>query len=84
MPVTNHITNELKQIIAEKLDINIKLEEVSDNAYLFEELGLDSIAVVELIHNIEETFGFEFGEDDLDMEYFENMQTLSQFIASKL
>jgi len=77
--------DQLKDIIAHKLDVNIKVEEIETDTPLLEEgLGLDSIAVMEFITLIEETFGFQFAEDELNLEPFQNLQTLSQFINTKI
>lgn len=81
----DEITKQLKEIIAEQLDVNIQVDEIEDDVALLEEgLGLDSIVIMELITLVEENFGFHFEEDDLNMEHFLNMQTLSQFIVTKL
>jgi acyl carrier protein len=41
---------------------------------------LDSLALVELITNIEERFGFEMDEDDITAEVFESVGSLSAFV----
>lgn len=78
------ILEELRTIIADKLDANIKREEITLDVPLLEEgLGLDSIMVVALINLIEETFEIEFGEDDLDLGVMADLRTLGQFVAAK-
>lgn len=76
---------QLKHILAEQLDANLKPEEITLDVSLLEDgLGLDSIALVELISLIEENFNVQFGEDDLNLEAFANVQTLAQHIHSLL
>ena len=83
--MSEKLIDELKKIIAERLDVNIKQEEISEDAPLFEEgLGLDSIAIVEFITLIEEQFDFEFEEDELEMERFKDIRTVAGFISTKL
>jgi acyl carrier protein len=78
------IIEQLKTIIAERLDTNIKREEITPDVSLLEDgLGLDSIMVVELVSAIEEHFGFEFGEDELDLKILADLRTLATFVASK-
>ncbi len=78
------IINRLKQIIAKQLDVNLQLDEIKADMPLFEEgLGLDSIAIMEFITLIEENFGFQFAEDELNMEPFQNLQTLADFVSAK-
>jgi len=76
---------QLKQIIADELEVNVKLEEIDENVSLFEGgIGLDSVAIMEFISLIEAHFGFKFSDDELNMEPFENLRTLAAFIAPKL
>lgn len=78
------IIEQLRTIIAEKLDANIKREEITLDIPLLEDgLGLDSIMVVALITVIEETFHFEFAEDELDLGVMTNLRTLATFVAAK-
>jgi acyl carrier protein len=78
------IIEQLKTIIADKLDANIKHEDITPDVSLLEEgLGLDSIMVVELVSSIEEHFRFQFEEDELDMRLLTNLRTLATFVASK-
>ena len=80
----DEILEQLRTIIAEKLDANIRREEITLDVPLLEEgLGLDSIMVVALINLIEETFQIEFGEDDLDLGVMADLRTLAQFVVHK-
>lgn len=74
---------QLKHLIAEKLDVNIKVEDIDADAPLLEDgLKLDSLAIVELITLIEDHFGIQFGEDDLNMDAFGSLRTLASLIAA--
>jgi acyl carrier protein len=79
------IVRQLKHIIADELDVNLDVEGVDETAPLFEGgIGLDSVAVMDLILLIEGHFGFEFSESELDVEIFENLGTLADFISTKV
>ncbi|ALG66848.1 acyl carrier protein [Beggiatoa leptomitoformis] len=79
------IIEQLREIIANRLDVNLRLEEVDAQISLFEGgLGLDSIAIMEFISLIEDGFGIKFGEDELNMDYFKNLDTVAQFVSNKL
>jgi acyl carrier protein len=79
------LVNQLKTIMAEELDVNLNVEEIDENASLFEDgLGLDSIAIVELISLVEQHFDFQFSDTDLTPEYFSNLNVLADFISAKL
>ncbi|NEP31974.1 acyl carrier protein [Moorena sp. SIO3B2] len=79
------IVNQLKEIIAEELDVNIKVEDIDENLSLFEDgLEFDSIATVELISLIEKHFEVEFSDSELNPEYFSNLKVLADFISTKM
>ena len=81
----NSLVNQLKEIIAEQLDVNLKVEEIDENVSLFEDgLGLDSISIVEFILLIEENFGFIFSDSELTPEFFSNLSALANLIGAKM
>ena len=80
----DEIYEQLRSIIADRLDANIQREEITLDAPLLEDgLGLDSIMVVALITLMEETFNFEFADDELDLGMMANLRTLGAFVAAK-
>ncbi|HEV7434654.1 MAG TPA: acyl carrier protein [Pseudorhizobium sp.] len=62
--MTNHnrdIGDRVKQIIVEQL--GLKLEQVVESASLAEDLGADSLEVVQIVMEIEEAFDIEVPDD---------------------
>lgn len=83
--MSSTVVNELKKIISEELDVNLKVEEIDENAPLFEDgLGFDSIATVELISLIEKNFKVSFSDSELTPECFSNLNVLANFVAQKM
>lgn len=79
------IVEKLKSLIAEELDINLKPEEMDENASLFEDgLGFDSIATVELVSLVEKHFDIEFSDSELNPESFSSLNVLADFISTKV
>lgn len=80
----NAITERLKDIIVSELDIKASRDALQSDVSLLESgVGLDSVSVMEFISIIEEKFDFEFSDDELSMEPFESLNTLSKFIAER-
>ena len=79
------LINQLKTLMAEELDVNLKMEEIDENDSLLEGgLGLDSIAIVEFISLVEQHFGFQFSDTDLTPASFSTLNALANFISAKL
>lgn len=78
------IISKLKDLIAYELDINVKREELSDDSPLLEGgIGLDSISIVNMIVLIEKNFSIRFQDEEITMDLFSDLNTLSTFIESK-
>lgn len=83
-PNIDNMVVQLKQLLVSKINPNLTVEQIDNNASILEdELGLDSIMVVEFIVLLEKMFGFKFSEDDLSMEAFSSLETLAAFILHK-
>lgn len=83
--MSNVIVNQLKDIIVNKLDVNLTYDEIDVNVSLFEDgLGLDSIAIVDLIVSIENTFSLSIEDEELNADLFKNLKILSEFVRNKL
>lgn len=82
--MADEIVTELKRIIAEDLDVNLRFDQIDENAPLLGEgLGLDSIVVVELIGLVESRFGFELDDSELNVESFHNLTALAGLIERR-
>ena len=79
------ITRRVKQALVQALGLDVNPDEIDDNEPLFGEgLGADSITSLEIVFALEEEFGFEVDDEDLQVELFDSVRTLSQYIAEKL
>jgi len=67
------IEERVKEIIVEQLSVNA--EQVTSNAKFIEDLGADSLDVVELVMAFEEQFGVEVPDEDA-----EKLQTVGDVV----
>jgi acyl carrier protein len=58
------VEDKLKKVIADKLSVD--LEEVIEDASFVDDLGADSLDLVELIMSMEEEFDVEIPDDDAE------------------
>lgn len=68
------IEDKVKKIIAEKL--NVDISDVVPEASLIDDLGADSLAIVELIMTMEEEFDIEVPDEDA-----EKLTTVKEAVA---
>jgi acyl carrier protein len=61
---SDNITTRVKKVIAEKLGVSE--EKVTDGASFINDLGADSLDIVELINALESEFGIEISDEDAE------------------
>lgn len=64
----------VKKVVVEKL--NVSDSEVTETASFIDDLGADSLGVVELVMGFEDEFGIQIPDEDA-----EKIQTVSQAVA---
>lgn len=74
------VETKVKKVIADKIQ-NIDIEDVVPEASLIEDLGADSLTIVELVMSMEEIFEIEI--DDDDAEKLITVADVINFIKSK-
>ena len=75
--------SDLKKMILEITQMKVSPDQISDNANLFNDCGLDSTSVVDLVVGIEEEFGITIDEDELDVKLFQDLSELAALIEAK-
>ena len=81
MPTKNEITEQLKQII--RTDLKLGDVELNPNTKLAGgEFDLDSLDLLLVITSVERAFSIKIPNDQVGPVVFENLQTLTDFIAS--
>ena len=79
------IKYEIKKIIVEKLELNIKPEDIEDDEMLFGGgMGLNSISSITLIVEIEKKFNIEISDDDLTLDLFDSVEKLAEYSLAKI
>ena len=76
---------ELKNIIADNLDVNLEAQEIEETAPLLDDgLALDSIVLTEFIDHIERHFDFEFYDSELRLETFANLRAVAAVVTTRM
>jgi acyl carrier protein len=73
---------EIKEAIIRSLRLPLTVADIGDDTPLFGEgLGLDSIDVLELVIEIERTFGAKIEDEQTGMQVLRSVNTITAFIA---
>ena len=73
------IHQELTELFAKKLSLEVS----SVDTDLVETGLLDSLALIELLAQLEETFGVSVSTDDLELENFRSIASIAGFVARR-
>jgi acyl carrier protein len=79
MATPEEIAERVKAIIVDQLGVN--LEEVTPQASFIEDLGADSLDIVELIMALEEEYEMEIPDEDA--EKIQTVEDVTKYIQSK-
>ena len=73
---------EIKQAIIRSLRLPITADEIGDSTPLFGEgLGLDSIDVLELVLELERSFGVQIRDEQTGAEVLRSVDTIAEFVV---
>jgi acyl carrier protein len=81
--MSDALRSEIKQAIVRSLRLPMKPEEIGDSTPLFGEgLGLDSIDVLELVLEIERTFGVSITDEQTGTQVLRSVDTIAAHIEA--
>ena len=79
----SEILAKLKDLVIEVTQLKIAPEAISDTANLFNDCGLDSTSVVDLVVGLEQNFDISVDDDELDVKLFQDLSKLAEFVEAK-
>lgn len=83
-PPVDDLKIEIKQAIVRSLRLPMAPEEIDDATPLFGEgLGLDSIDVLELVLEIDRSFGVTIADEETGFRVLGSVDTIADFIVSE-
>jgi methoxymalonate biosynthesis acyl carrier protein len=80
MPATSALREQIVRLFADAL----QLEGLSVDTDLFETGILDSLAFVELLLQLERSYGVTASVDDLELENFKSIARIADFVAARV
>lgn len=83
MDAKDTLAAEVKAAIIRCLRMPIKPEEIDDDMPLFEVgLGLDSIDALEIVLELQRSFGVQIGDEQMGQRVLRNVRTIVEFIET--
>jgi acyl carrier protein len=85
MDVSGTLNLEIKQAIVRSLRLPMQPEDIADAAPLFgpDGLGLDSVDVLELVLELERSFGVTIEDQDTGMQALRSVDSIAEFIRQR-
>jgi len=80
----NEIAKEIRNIILTRLDLDLDGDEPADDASLFEDWGIDSVDVLDLVLGIEQVFSVKIKQDEEIEKHFFSIATLAEYISEEM
>jgi acyl carrier protein len=83
MDVQGTLAEQVKSAIVRCLRMPIKPEEIQDDMSLFDEgLGLDSIDALEIVLELQRSFGVEISDEEVGKRVLRNVSSIVHFIET--
>lgn len=80
----NTIENKLREMIVERLFLQIQPGDIAVDASLIDEYGVDSVCLLEMVVGLEEAFGIIVEDTDFDVRNFISVAALRDFVQSRI
>jgi acyl carrier protein len=75
----------VRLLLVDVLDLGDRADQVDEATALFAAMPeFDSLAIVQVITELEESFGFEVLDEDVNADVFATVGTLSRYVDEKL
>ena len=78
-----NVKEQIKALLAENFLFNPDGFDLSDDASFLDEGVVDSTGTLELVMFVEETFGIEVGDNEIEPENFDSVNKLAAYVARK-
>ncbi len=78
------IEAKLKEMIVERLFLQVEPGTIDTDASLTEAYGIDSVSLLELVVGLEEAFGIQVEDGEFDLANFVSVAALREFVCARL
>lgn len=83
MAASDQLKQDIKEMIVERLFLNVAPEDIEDEANLMEEYNIDSVNLFEIVVGLEEVFDVSMEDADFSVETFSTVQNIAEYVESR-
>ncbi len=76
------ITNKIIDILVEVKENPVLADEFSEKSKIFDDIGLDSLEMINFVLKVEDEFNIEINFDEFDYSNMEDVRTFASFIKT--
>ena len=78
------IKQQVKEMIVERLFLDVAPDEIGDDDSLPERFSVDSVNLFEIVVGLEEAFKISLGDEELSVEAFSTVSKIAEIVKRKL
>ena len=78
------LKTKLKEIIIDITHSSDEVEDIEDADFLIDDLGVDSLGMINLITILEREFNIKISKAEVTLQNFKSIELLSRYIGSKI
>lgn len=83
MAVDQELKQQIKDMIVERLFLNVAPADIPDAANLMDAYNIDSVNLFEIVVGLEEQFGIALEDTDFSTETFSTVDNIAAFVDEK-
>lgn len=83
MEDTPELRSQLRELVVERLALDVEPSELDDSANLMDVYGADSVGLFWIVVGLDEDLGVQVGEDEFDLERFSSIENVARFLAER-
>jgi len=78
------VKDRIKRVMIRALELNLNVGDIEEKVQLDELFGLDSVAAIEFVLELEKEFGITIEPEYLDVEILKDLDKLGAYIAGRI
>jgi acyl carrier protein len=80
----DQLVREITRVLVDRLELQLRESELSPDARLMDDLGLDSAGILELVVGVEEKFSIDFDVAGTTEDDFHSIRSLARYVETRL